>query len=480
MTIALSKALTRDTAMNTHRALQLSSIAALLAFSGMAGCSRSDDAQAAVKQAGRSFNSVALGDPNTAQSFSSTTYKETEQLVSQYAGSDNGYTEGAAVSVALAKLGQASLASQQASKMETEALHKARVIRGLLNEWFTMNAIAQGASQFDGSNELTEITKLISLREDDVKQYQAQRAQVDAEIAQYDEQIADLHAQSNAERNKSGELELQMPRVSAAQAAEIVVRVREHTLRADNFELEANRLEGIVGQLRPGAREIDLNVSKAQAQIELLNSAREELKERERSSRADAQQAAQAADTAASAIAQAVKDYASFRSSDVRDANDSAISLARAAVGALRDAKGPIKQVASLTKASIEQTLAECNARQAAGYREAAILYNALAESGLPGDWLTQAKAATDAQQEATQATNDAYQETASALRGARIRGEDGEKLEATAQRLDLLGGVEPEPEYDEDLNADSDGYDESDVYDDSGDEMTDENLSDD
>lgn len=477
---ALSKATTRDTVLNAHRTLQLGSIAALLAFSGMAGCSRSDDAKAAVKQAGRSFNSIALGDPNVAQSFSEKTYKETEQLVSKFAGSEDGYAEGAAVSVALAKLGQASLASQQASKMETQALHKARIIRGLLNEWFTMNAIAQGASQFDGSNELAEISKLVTLREDDVKQYQAQRAQIDAEIAQYDDQIADLNAQSNAERNKSGELELQMPRVSAAEAAEIVVRVREHTLRADNFELEANRLEGIVGQLRPGAREIDLNVSKAQAQIELLNTAREELKERERSSLADAQQAAQAADAAASAIAQAVKDYAAFRSSEVRDANDTAISLARAAAGALRDAKGPIKQVASLTKASIQQTLAECNDRQAAGYREAAILYNALAESGLAGDWLAKARAATDAQQESDQATKDAYQAAAAALRGARIRGEDGEKLEATATRLDLLGGVEPEPEYDEDLDADSDQSYDSDEYDESGDKMTDEDLGND
>lgn len=458
--------MTKDTFSVSSRAIQIGSIATLLALAGLAGCSRSDDAEVAVKQAGRSFNSIAVGDSNIAQSFSSKTYKETEQLLAEHAGPENGYTEAAAVSIALAKLGQASLASQQASEMETKSLHKARVIRGLLNEWFTMSAIAQGAGMFDGSNELAEITNLINHRQEDIQHYRALRTQIDAEIAEYDEQIAGLHAQSQSERTKSGTLELQMPKVSAAQAAEIVVGVREHTLRADNFELEANRLEGIVGQLRPGAREISLNVDKASAQIKLLEQAKEELRQRESSSRTDAQQATDAADKAAQAIDKAVKEYINFRDSEVIDAHDTTISLARNATSALRDAKGPTKQIASLTKGSIQQTLAQCHARQAAGYREAAILFNALAESGLPGDWLAQAQKASEAQQESVEATNDAYQSAASALRGARIRGDEGDKLEATAVRLDQLGGVEPEPEYEDDFDADeyADEYTDEDI----------------
>jgi len=472
--------MTKDTFSVSSRAIQVTSIAALLALAGLAGCSRSDDAEVAVKQAGRSFNSIAVGDSNSAQSFSAKTYKETEQLVAEYAGSEDGFAEAAAVSVALAKLGQASLASQQASKIETQSLHNARVIRGLLNEWFTMSAIAQGAGMFDGSAELAEISKLINLRQEDVVHYQAQRTQIDAQIADYDTQIADLHAQSQTERNESGKFELQMPQVSAAQAAEIVVRVREHTLRADNFQLEANRLEGIVGQLRPGAREISLNVNKASAQIELLNDARSELREREASSRSDAQQASQAADAAAQAIANAVKGYTSFRDSEVADAHETAISLARGATSALRDAKGPTKQIASMTKASIEQTLAEIHARQAAGHREAAILFNALAESGLGGDWIAQGKKASEARQESIEATNEAYQSAASALRGARIRGEEGDKLEATAVRLDQLGGVEPEPEYEDDFESDEYSDEDADFTEDDADIDASEELDED
>lgn len=442
------------------RTIQIASASALIALAGISGCSRSDEAQSAVKEAGRSFSSVAAGDSTASRSFAQTTYKETEQLVSPFAGSDDGYAEAAAVSLSLAKLGQASLASTSASKAEIEALHKARIIRGMLNEWLTMTAIAQAAGLFDPSAELAEINSLISLRQDDIKQYRAQREQIESRINELDTQIADLRAKSFAERNKSGALELEMPRVSATKAAQIVERVREHTLRADGYELEAIRIEGVVGQLRPGAREVGLNVNKAVSQIALLEEARTELGDRETSSRNDAQLASDAATAANQRLQAAVTEYTQFRDSQVNDANEKAITLARTSISALRDANRAIKQIASLTKASAQQTLAECYSRQATGHAEAAILYHALEEAGISGNWASMAQISLNAQTESNASADEAFQNAASALRSARIRGDEGEKIEATAVRLDMLGGVEPEPEYeesfDEDLTDDS------------------------
>ncbi len=427
-----------------------------IALAGIAGCSRSDDAQAAVKEASRSFNSIAAGDSTASETFSQKTYTQTEQLISEYAGSGDGYAEAAAVTLSLAKLGQASLASSKASQAEIAALRKARIIRGMINEWLTMTAIAQGAGKFDPSAELAEINKLISIRKDDIKQYQAQREQIDTRIAELDAQIDELRRKSVVERNESGALELQMPRVSATEAAKIVVRVREHTLRADNYELEAIRIEGVVGQLRPGAREIGLNVEKATSQIALLEDARNELTEREASSRADAKFANDAAVAATERIEKAVADYTQFRDTQVNDANEKAISLTRASINALRDANKTIKQIAALTKASAQQTLAECYSRQAAGHAEAALLYHALAEAGIPGNWAAQAQASRDKQAQAKTSANDAFQNAASALRSARLRGDEGEKLEATAVRLDRLGGLEPEYEDTYEENTDN------------------------
>jgi len=436
--------------------LSIGLVSASISLIGIAGCSRSDDAQQAVKEAGRSFDSIAGGDATASPSFSETTYSKTEDLLKQYAGNQDGYHEAAAVSLSLSKLGQASLSSMRASDMETEALQQARVIRGMINEWLTMSAIAKAAGQFDPSSEISEIEHIISLRQEDIRQYTAQREQIQSEIDKQDAQIADLRSKSTDEREQAGGLELQMPRVSAVEAAQIAQHVREYTLRADQYELEAVRIEGVVGQLRPGAREIGLNVNKATSQIALLQDALNELHDREVSSQNDAQQAQSAAQAAAKRITEAVANYAQLRAQQVNDANEQAISLARASISALRDATRVTKQIGSLTKASARQTLAELYARQAGGFAEAAILYHALDEAGIPGDWASPIQDALSAQQQAKAAANEGFQNAASSLRGARIQGPEGEKLEATAIRLDQLGGIEPKPEFDKSADTGS------------------------
>ncbi|MDF1810160.1 MAG: hypothetical protein P1U42_10745 [Phycisphaerales bacterium] len=447
-----------------RRGITITSISMLIALSGLAGCSKSDDAQAAVKQAGRSFTSIAAGDSTAARPFNEQTYKETEDLVAGFAGSENGFAEAAAVTLAISKLGQASLASQDASTAETAALHEARVIRGMINEWLTMNAIALAADQFDPSQEIAEIDKIIKLREDDIQHHTTLFDRINSEIAEIDSIIADLSAKSDEERNVAGGLELQMPRVSATEAAQIAERVREHTLRADQFELEAMRNEGVVGQLRPGAREIQLNVEKANSQITLLRAARNELNDRAQTSRNNARDAEQATNESTNRINDAVAQYAQLRSNEVESANQKAISTTRASISALRDANSALKEISSLTKASAQQTLAECYSRQAIGFGEEAILYHALAEAGIQGDWTSRVESARASQAEAHEASQDAYQGAASALRGARIRGDEGDKIEATAARLDLLGGVEPEPEFEDDYESDEEYYDDEDT----------------
>jgi len=445
----------------------------LIALSGLAGCSKSDDAQAAVKQAGRSFTSIAAGDSTAARPFNEQTYRETEELVAEFAGSENGFAEAAAVTLAISKLGQASLASQDASAAETTALHEARVIRGMINEWLTMKAIALAADQFDPSQEIAEIDKIIRLREDDIKHHSNLFDRINSEIAEIDTIIVDLSAKSDAERNEAGGLELQMPRVSATEAARIAERVREHTLRADQFELEAMRNEGVVGQLRPGAREIQLNVEKANSQIALLKSARNELNERSVTSKKNARDAEQATNESTNRINDAVAHYAELRSNEVESANQKAISTTRASISALRDANSALKEIASLTKASAQQTLAECYSRQAIGFGEEAILYNALAEAGIQGDWASKVDTARSSETEALEASHEAFQSAASALRGARIGGDEGEKIEATAVRLDRLGGVEPEPEYEDDYESDEEYYEDEEESQASDDEET-------
>jgi hypothetical protein len=433
-----------------NRTLKLTLLAgAALALGSIAGCGESDDAQAAMKQAERAFTSISVGDANATPSFSEQSYKDTEQALAGFAGDEDGYAEAAALGVAMAKKGQAALASQRASRVESDARQQARVIRGMINEWLTMDAIAQAAGKFDPAPEIREILDIIELRRQDIASYQNQLDQIREEIEMHEAKIADLRAKADEQGNQAGALELQMPRVSAQEAAELAQQVREFTLRADQYLLEAVRIEGVVGQLGPGSREVALNVEKARSQIELLESAAQELRVRGQKSQEDAKQARTNASAAVERINAAVQEYISFRNTEARDASEEALTLIRGSISALRDARDTIKDIASLNKGDAQQMLAEITLRQASGFAEEAQLYLALKEAGLSGNWDRMIEDANQQSIELKEAAQQSYLDAAASLRGARIRGVTGDKLEATAQRLETLGGLTPEPEFD-------------------------------
>lgn len=412
-----------------------------------AGCGEGDETKQAVQEAGRAFTAVSLGDADASSGYSQQQYQQTEQQLSPLAGDTDGFAEAAAVGLAASRKGMAALASQQAVEIEKQALHQARVIRARISEWLVMDAIAQAAGQFDPSDDLDEIARLIKLRRDDIERYQSEMEQINDRIDQLEAQIEDLRGKANEQRNKAGELELQIPRVSAQQAADLAKQVREYTLRADQFDLEAMRTEGVVGQLRPEAREISLNVDKARSQVQLLQSSSEELRNRARASREDADLARQSAQETTKQIEQAVRDYQTFRDDDVQSANEKALSLIRGALNAVRDARDAAKQSAAINKAQTHQMLAQTAMRQANGEREEAMLYMALKETGITGNWDALINAANQQADEHEETARQAFLDAANALRSSRASGENAERIEATAKRLEALGGVEPEPD---------------------------------
>lgn len=429
----------------------------------LSGCGGESESQAAVKKAGRSFTAVALGDPNASPTKSDEIYRAAEQDLSRFAGDSDAFAEAAAVGVAMAKRGQAALASHEVSQAENNAFHKARVIRGMINEYLTMSAIAQAASTFDPGADIADIESIILLRRDDIGNYEREMQSINREIEAHEAKIADLRSRAGEQRNEAGALELQIPRVSATEGAELAAQAREFTLRADQFDFEATRIEGIVAQLRPGAREVSLNVEKARAQIALLGDAIDELRERARQSQNDAAEARTNANEALSRITDAVADYQSHRDGQVESTNDRAISLIRAAISASREARDAVKTVATINKSDAQQTLAEFQMRRANGEREEAMLYLALIEAGVPGDWQASMDSASTSADELEAEAKQSYQDAASSLRAIRANGDAGEKLDATAQRLDQLGGVEPEIEYD-DEGSYNDGYESDDT----------------
>lgn len=433
------------------------------------GCGGESEAQAAVKEAGRSFTVVSVGDANAIPGDSKRAYANAEQLLAPHAGDSGGFAEAAAVGVAMAKRGQAALASHTASDAEKESLHQARIIRGMINEWLTMTAIAQAAGDFDPSEDIAELNSIIELRQDDIQHYQQQMRQIDDQISEYEASIADLRSKASNQRQEAGGLELQIPRVNAQEGAVLAEQVREYTLRADQFDLEATRIEGLVEQLRPSAREATLNVGKASAQIELLEKAIREMRERARNSQSDADEARANADAALDRIKAAVSAYQSHRDGAVQDAHDEAMSLIRAAINASRDAKDAVRSVAAINKADAQQMLAEFQSRQAYGEREEAMLYQSLLEAGIPGSWESAMNSANSQADEIAAESQQSYQDAAGTLRSARAQGDVGERINAAAERLERLGGIAPEP-ADEPAMDDSDTDETGDMGEESGD----------
>jgi hypothetical protein len=422
-------------------------LAILLATGALAGCDGDTESQAALRNTGHQFASAASGDPRAFGDTTTATYEDIVRTMTPLAGDENGYAEAAAVTVARAKLGLATQAAQESAAAETLALRKVRVIRGLLSEYLTLDAVARAAAAFDPRADLTELDSLIANRRSDAAVYQRQKSDIDAQIADLEAKIADLEAKAAAERSQAGTLGLEMAGVNAQRAAELAAEAREYTLRADQFELEAVRIQGRVGQLRPSAAEIGLNVQKAEAQIELLENSKRELEERARMAESDAAEARAAAAQARARLTETAAELVSFRESEVDRKAEAVLTLLGQVESALRDARTVLKDSAAIARASAEEVRGSVWARRAAGQNEAAAIYEALADASIPGPHAENARAAREAAGESADASAQAFQAAASALRSVRSRGDASDKLQAAAERIDRLGGIEPEPE---------------------------------
>ncbi|MCC5822053.1 MAG: hypothetical protein LAT64_02075 [Phycisphaerales bacterium] len=433
-------------------------IALVLASGALLGCERDETTRSAVHLAGQQFAATAAGDPSAFGDQTRETYEEIIRAMQPLAGDADGFAEASAVTLAQARLGLATQAALEAARAETNGMQRARVIRGALSEYLTLAAIAEAASRFDPDADMSDLDRLIDARRADARVYERQKSEMEAQIAELEERIAGLRSRAQEERAKAGTLSLQMAGVSATRAAELAAEVREHTLRADNHELEAIRIEGRVGQLRPTAAEIALNSQKARSQTDQLVQSQRELQARARAAQQDAAEARAAAAETRTRIANLARELAEHRDQTVGPIFDRVHSTLSQSQSALRDARTVTQSSAAVTRAMIHETAGSTWARRAAGHREAAKLYESLHDAGIPGQHQQNARSERQAAEEASRQANEAYRSAAEALRATRARGEAADRIRDAAARLDRLAGIEPEPvPEDQDAWADPD-----------------------
>lgn len=425
-------------------------IAAVVASAGMLSACGDDPAEQAVYNASHMFQSVAAGDENAFMAEALTAYKEIGAEVSPYAGSETGFAEAAAVTLAQSKLGEASYAAQEAARAEAQAMHRVRVLRAGVSEYMVLDAIARAASVYDPAEDLSALEALVDTRAEDAARYAAQQREIDGEIAQHEAKIADFRSRANAERQKAGAIELRMTDVSAQEAANLAAEVREHTLRADQFDFEGDRIAGVVGQLRPTAAEIALNAKNAQDQIKLLERSLDEVRERARASQEDAAQARQAAGVARDRLAKLGSEFRDFRSDEVASKSNTVTRLISDAKSKLSDAKNALQVSAKATEASAAAGLGSAMSRRASGHAEAAAIFRTLDDVGIPGGFGSDAETARTDRDDALAQAQDAFGQAANALRSMRVTGDAKDRLNQAADRFDALAGIEPEPDFSE------------------------------
>ncbi len=438
-------------------------VACLVAAVGMMHACGDDEARQAVRTASIQFDSIAAGDENYRIDEALSGYKEIEALVSEHAGDASGYNQAAAVSLAQAKLGQAAHAAQELARAEADAGRRVRVLRATLSEYLTLSAIAEAASVYDPAEDLTELDRLIAIREADADRYAQQKSEIDNQIADLEAKVAVLRTKAVAERRQAGEIELSMIDVSAQRAAELAADAREFTLRADQHDLEADRIMGRVGQLKPSAAEISLNATNAANQIAMLERSKGEANERARASQEDASKARAAAASARDRLAGLANEYQDYRTGEIARMSGQVTGLLNRANTDLNQARDALKNTAEATRSSVKEALGSAWSRRATGHADAAAIFQSLADAGVPGGFAALAEQARADTDESLESSKRAFADAARALRQIRVSGDARDRLEQAALRLDRLGGNEPEPEFSEEFQEEDLGEESTD-----------------
>jgi len=441
----MHRAIRRHHARPTTTPIKSRSRAATLLAAGLiagslgslSGCSGENEAKSAVEAANLEFRKLSVGNATLSEELSSRAYEASESLASPHAGSDQTYGEAAAVTLAMAKLGRAAVAVGAATGAETETVHRARVIRGYLSEWRTLDGVADASAAVDIREDEAMVRDLIEQRQRDIEGYRELNQTRREEIRVLDERIADLSRRAAESRERAAEIELRMTRVSATEGARLAQEVRAHTLEANSYELEAQRIRGRVEQLRPEAQEVSLQVEKASEQIRLLEDSLEGLRERQEASRRDARQARERADQAYAKLGELVAELERFRDETATPASERVESLIDEGIRAARGARSNATASGALALAEGHQQLARTLSRSARGEDQMIQLYESLIDAGVSGDWTTPLTTHTESRDELAQRSREAFADAADAMRRVRIRGDAGDALDAAATRLE-------------------------------------------
>jgi len=407
-------------------------LAAVLAVLAAGGCGEQDELDRAVTDAGITLRAPADG--------AEAAYAEVLRAVPSDGQSNSGTGSAASVLRATALLGQGTAAFAEASSLERRMGFEAEAVRVLVRRWTALNDQSDAAAAFDPTQQIRELRAQAQSRQNEIAVLEAERDQLTGVIDALTERVETLLERAAATRASAGELRVQMARMSAQDAAERILQVREFTRAADGFERQALSARAQAEVTQPQLDDVQARIEQRIEQRRVIADAIADLTARSDTQRARAAEFRETAAEVGDRIAEAVAGFRAFETDRFTPKLEEAVGLLERASREARNA-GQDFASALLTQSTAEQRLADAAMLDARGARLKAELFDALASVEPPlDDAALYESLATDMAARAAEADTTAserFAAAAAAARRVRAGGNGRQAVQRLADRLE-------------------------------------------
>lgn len=350
--------------------------------------------------------------------------------------------------VARAQAGLAELKAQEQQEKEAALLNQISIIRASMNEWTTLNMLANGQEAYNPAQDIARFEQQIAERETSLNERKSAKAQQDAAIAALAARAQEATTNTETQRTREAELRNQMTTGTQTQRAALLEQITEVKRAGDALEMQAANLQAEIAKEQPKADIIEREVNLATKQIELLRNAITATNTRAESSRQVAARARATAAEAAGRLDQLISDAKGLRTnadgpgSEALSHYQQALSAAKKAQTALKDAEA--RGSAAAAVGSFSQSMGDVHAARARGLGQFGDLLASIASdrATLPNAATYRADADTlhKGAEEARKAAKEAYSsaQTSYATANFKTRAEEiQKKIEDLAKSYD-------------------------------------------
>jgi hypothetical protein len=432
-----------------HSHKLLHSIALLVAMAGstmlLAACDQDDSATHTLQDATTKLNSInPTGTDFALRELKDKTYKSIiASLQNLGPNATASQKASAAILTSQANSGLAAGLTQDASDKERDALNQITPIRAALDQYLVYNSRARAAN-FDPTPELTALDKEDQDRQQKIAAAKAHQADIETRVNNLKNQAKTLADQGKAKQNEAALLRQQAVSQSATAAEKLLLQANQIGREGDKLEVDAANLAVQAEKIAPEIPAATLEVQRLTSQRELLAKAKQDVQKRDQTAKADATAARAEAAKSAEQIASLLKSLDDLRSGDLAKLTDEAVATYTKAAAGAKSANAEMRSTATLTTATIQQSLGDTLWQKAHGLASYAEILSALAaaDPALPNAESIKAKAkqAADDRDAAATAAAEAYQAAKAAYAASGATGETKQRMEALDKRLiDLI-----------------------------------------